>query len=269
MNRLFFITFLIGLMASGTMYAQKKIVIGETEYILQSPIKIGSSRNDSLRGKDITFYRYGDSKYGNKKGYERFIKELYFGIGFMCPVGGNDNMPVYYGNSFNLEVGSKLIYRPVKWYGIGTIFQYSAYSYKLKHGGKDVFDLGIATTDGTHYYRTDNLGTGIVNRFYLFPGRKYYSSDQVFIELIAWGDYSYSKRLKIKDFSSGKKKKYKYRDGSKFNPFQAGVQCGIGYKRVYVYGKYRLTNAFNSNISVKEVPRFSIGIQFMLGVYKL
>lgn len=240
-------------------YAQKRLTIGDTDYVFQSPFKIFSKTGDTVRV-------YQDSEYDasgvKRKRYQRFVNDFFVGVGFMCPAGNHDYQSIYYGNSFNFEFGWKFLYRPAKWYGIGTLLQYSAYSYKLKTAGEDVFDLGVATTSGSHYYRTDNIGTGIINRFYLFPGRRYYAKDQVFVELGAWGDYSYSKRLKIKDSSSGHKDKYKYRDGSKFNPFAAGVQGGVGYKCFYLYGKYRLTDSFNhKEVNVNEVERFSIGVQ--------
>lgn len=239
-------------------YAQKKLKIGDTEYVFQMPFKISSEPNDTMQIKKSEL-DYSNSK---KKRYQRFVNDFFVGIGFMCPLGNNNYQPIYYGNSFNFEFGWKFLYRPARWYGIGTLLQYSAYSYKIKTGGKDVFDLGVATVNGRHYYRTDNIGTGIINRFYLFPSKGYYAQNKVFIELGAWGDYSYSKRLKIKDYSDGGKSKYKYRDGSKFNPFQAGVQGGIGYKAFYLYSKYRLTDSFNHReVNVDEVERFSIGLQ--------
>lgn len=251
------ITLVVLLFVGNGAYAQKKLKIGDTEYVFQLPFKVNSNADDSLRAN----YNLKNYK-GDGKRFQRHISDFYIGMGFMCPLGNETYQPVYFGNSFNLEIGWKYIYRPARWYGIGTMLQYSAYSYKLKTNGEDVFDLGIATTGGNQYYRTDNLGTGIVNRFYLFPSKYYSAKRQVFIELCAWGDYSYSKRLKIKDFSSDSKEKYKYRDGSKFNPFQAGVQGGIGYRGFYVYGKYRLTDNFNHReVSVAEMDRFSIGVQ--------
>lgn len=264
MKKFIFLFTLLLLFGSGA-YAQKVIKIGDTEYTFRSPFKIQSAtRTDSLGNSDGN--REPSDRYDKNttRKRTRYIDDFVFGIGFMCPIGGQAAQPVYFGNSFNLDIGWKFLYLPTSWYGIGGLVQYSAYSYKLKTDGKDLFNLGVATTNGTHYYRTDNIGTGIINRFYLFPARKHYDN-KVFIELGAWGDFSYSKRLKIKDFSSGYKEKFKYRDGNKFNPFQAGVQGGIGYGHLYLYCKYRLTNAFNhQTVQVDEVPRFSIGIQLNL-----
>ena len=181
-------------------------------------------------------------------------------MGFACPVGNQNTLPVYYGNSFNLEFGLRYLYRPSKAYAIGTFLQYTFYSYKLDNKGQDLFGLNIATAQGRQYYRTDNLGTGLINRFYLFPhGRRW----QVYLDLGAYGDYSYSKRLKIKYFPDGKKHKYKYRDGSKFNPFEAGVFAAAGWDWISVYGRYRLTDCFNrKTLAVDEAPRLSLGVQF-------
>lgn len=247
---------------AGVTYAQKTVKIGDTEYIFRSPLKKVSSVVRDSCGERVRIYRTTGEYPDYKKDYERYINTFFFGVGLAIPAGGQI-MPVYYGNSFNFEVGFKFLYRPARWYGIGTLFQYSAYSYKLRPEGKDIFDLGVATTNGIHYFRTDNIGTGFLNRFYLFPAGKFASDDMAFVELGAWGDFSYSKRVKIKDFSSGHKEKFKYRDGSKFNPFEAGVQGGVGYKCVYIYCKYRITNCFNrKTLDVPEVPRFSVGVQY-------
>lgn len=267
---LLFIPFLF---APNGISAQKVVKIGDTEVVVQSPLKIKSDRNrtDSVivksdtitysSGETVIIKTVSSNKYYNyKRKPRRHITQFYAGLGFATPIGSENALPIYYGNSFNLELGVRYLYRPAKAYAIGTFLQYSCYSYKLKPNGQDLFDLGIATTAGKHYYRTDNLGTGIINRFFLFP---YSRSRQLYIDLGAYGDYSYSKRVKIKDESSGNKEKYKYRDGSKFNPFEAGVFAAIGYDWISVYGRYRLTNCFNQNeVDVYDPTRLSIGIQF-------
>lgn len=262
------ILFTLLLLFPGTMaFAQKVIKIGETEFTIQSPFKVitqEKSANDFTTLKKDTIINNSElilvQTYSKPKSFRHNITEFYIGLGFATPIGSNNALPVYYGNSFNLEIGFKYLYRPAKGYAIGTFIQYSCYSYKLKNNNQDLFDLGIATTSGRQYYRTDNLGTGIINRFYLFPQSR---TRQVYIDLGAYGDYSYSKRVKIKDKTSGGKQKYKYRDGSKFNPFQAGVFAAIGYNWISVYGKYRLTNCFNHNeVDVADPTRLSIGIQF-------
>lgn len=271
MKKILFLFTLLIFLTGSAAYAQKIIKIGDTEYIFRSPFKATSvTKSDTAivttwetERKNNTYSHEKRINRGRKE-IGRFVDNFYIGMGLMCPLGGEDHQPVYLGNSFNLDIGFKSIYLATNWYGIGGSIQYSAYSYKLKTDGKDIFNLGVATPNGSHYYRTDNLGIGILNRFYLFPARHLHFN-RAFLEFGAWGDFSYSKRLKIRDFSTGNKLKYKYRDGDKFNPFQAGVQGGIGYGCLYVYCKYRLSDAFNHKaVIIKEVPRFSIGIQLQI-----
>lgn len=179
--------------------------------------------------------------------------EKFFGFGFATPIGNEKVLPIYYGNSFNLEIGKSAYYRASKFYSIGTMCKWNTYSYKLKNEGKDTFGLGVATTEGRHFFRTDNIGTGIINRFHF--------SRCVYMDLTLWGDLVYSKRLKIKYKGDDGKKKWKYRDGSKFNPFAAGLQIGIGYYNYSFYLRYRLTNCFNKDLGVLEPTRYSIGIR--------
>jgi hypothetical protein len=74
-------------------------------------------------------------------------------------------------------------------------------------------------------------------------------------------DYSYNKRYNVKTIENGKQNKYKYRDGSKFNPIQAGVYGAVSKGKYSIFARYRLTNFFNPNEVSLEVPRLNIGIQ--------
>lgn len=201
MKKIFFtvITFAVFSFISNLTFAQKVLEIGETKILLQSPFSVFHKKGTD----SIVTYNNGVKCY-KSTGYRRHINQVYFGLAFVCPTEKDKSLPIYYGSSYNLKIGYKYFYRPTKAYAIGTFLQYSFYSYKLKSNGKDVFDLGIASDKGSQYFRTDNIGTGITNRFYLFPHS--YKS-QVYLELGVWGDFSYSKRLKIKDFSEGHKEK--------------------------------------------------------------
>jgi hypothetical protein len=228
-------------------------------FVIMCIVNTISAQKRKIRIKDLEItFGYEDKIKKGEVFSPYWYKNTFIGLGFALPINTNQYLPTYYGNSFNLEIGKQYLYRAGRFYSIGTMFKWNCYSYKVKTEGKDTFGLDVATTEGRHFYRTDNLGTGIINRFHF--------SRYVYLELTAWGDYSYSKRLKIKYRGDDGKKKWKYRDGSKFNPFAAGLQGGVGYKNTLIYLRYRVTNCFNPNLEIPEVSKYSIGVRVPIGV---
>lgn len=238
------------LFAAINLNSQTIVKIGELEFALKSPISVS---------KDTTVTH---RSFVNEKGFSTRFEEFYIGTGLSVNTTEESYLPVYYGNSYNLEMGWRYMFRPVKGYAIGTLFRYTSNTFKLTPEAVDgEFFPEVAGDVYKRFFRTDNIGTGIINRFYLFSGKR---SRPVYIEAGAYGDYIFSKRYKVKSRIDGEKAKYKFRDGSKFNPFEAGLQGGLGFRDAFVYVKYRMTDYFNKDYSMPEVPRWTLGVQFTL-----
>ncbi len=250
--------FVIVLLAGFELSAQTIVRIGEAEFALRSPIKIS---------KDTTKKSYNNSYGHYNRGHypKRVVKnftEFYAGLGFAMNTKEESYMPLYFGNSYNFEFGWRYMYKPSKSYAIGTFFQYSYYNYRLKDAAvNDAIVSGVPGDVQKEYFRTDNLGTGIINRIYLFPVGY---GKPVHIDFGGYVDYSFSKRYKVKTVINGDKDKIKYRDGSKFNPIQAGLHGAVGVGGVNVYVRYRLTNLFNQDFNIAELPRWTLGVQIDL-----
>ncbi len=237
--------------------AQTVVKIGEAEIAIQSPISF--RKKDTLDNvKDRGEESIG--KMTKKSKYPRSFEDFHIGLSMAVPTHEEVYMPVKYGSSYNLEAGFKYFYRPGSRYAIGTLFQYTCNTFELIDAAQnEIFVSGVPGTVRREYYRTSNLGTGFINRFYFFPQ----SSKPFLLELGAYGDYSFSKRYNVKTIENGEKNKYKYRDGSKFSPFHAGLYGAVGKGKYLLFARYRLTNLFYNSASLTELPRFSIGIQIV------
>ena len=230
-----------------------KIRIGETILTLQSPLKVQSADQDSSASVIGIFV----PKSPPRKNYPRYGEELYIGFGFAVPVHSKEVLPIHSSlNSFNLEVGYRYLYSPSRTYTIGTFIQYSCYSYRMKDAS-EMFMGTLAPGDiSKEFFRTDNIGSGLVQRIRLFRRTQ--------LEAIVYGDWAYSKRFVVKSTIDNHKEKTKYRDDLKFNPFGAGVQVGVTWRKTTLYGRYRFTNFFNHEYIPKEVTPLSIGVSFGL-----
>ncbi len=250
--RIFTLMTLIMVTSAGQakIYAQKIVKIGEAEIAIQAPLTIKKADASEEVTSGLV-----------KSKYPRMYEHMFIGIAMAVPTGNQEYLPMHYGNSYNLEVGFKYFYRPSAGYAIGTICQYTFYTYKLKDAAANgTFFTDIPGEVKKEYFRTDNLGTGIINRFYLFPLKH----KPFMIDLGGYVDFSYSKRYNVKTVEAGKNIKHKYRDGSKFNPIQTGLYGAISKGSYSLYARYRITNLFNPAEVPMELPRLSIGIQKIL-----
>ena len=234
--------------------AQTIVRIGEAELVIQTPLSI--KKTDTLETSESFYQSANRPKYR-----PRSYSNLYLGFGMAVPLDRSRYLPVHYGESYNFEVGVKKFYRPARSYAIGTMVSYSFYNYRLKNSPlKDIFGVDAAGRE-REYFRTDNVEFGVINRLYIQSR----GSRRITLDLGAYGDLGFSRRYKIKTVSDAEgKSKDKFRDGSIFNPIQAGLYGALTLGRSSVYAKYRFTNHFNPEVIPNEVPRLSIGVHYEL-----
>ena len=226
-------------------YAQRVVRIGEAEISVQSPISIRKSIPEEQT---------------NRPKYPKFQDESYIGFGTVLPMDRESFMDMHYGRINSIEFGHNYFFRPVPGYAIGTFVQYSYYNYKLKDAAvNDVIMEDVPEVVRSEYYRTDNIGTGIVNRFYFVPKKSLFK-----IDIGAYVDFAFSKRYKVKTTESGKKEKYKFRDGEKFNPIQEGLYGAVSVDDYSLFVRYRATNLFNPSLLDQQLPDITIGLRLVL-----
>ena len=259
MRKIVFITgvlILLTIAGTGSLSAQRVLKIGEKEIKLQSPVTLQERERDEILIIRDTIYEkvIVEKRVPQKSYYSKYIDEFYIGLGWAIRTTEQPYLPIFYGNSYDLNIGFKNLYRPVGLWAIGTTVQYSSYSYKLRDAAaNDFFRVNVPGIVNKEYFRTSNIGVGVITRLYY--SRKNY------IEAGAYGDYAFSKRYVVKTHISGRGDKIKYRDGSKFNAFNAGVVGLVNFGTFSVYGKYRLTNFFAPELDLLEPARWSIGLQ--------
>lgn len=231
---------------SGRMHAQADIKIGQTKIRLQSPVKV-----------------YEESGSGSSRSYWNRSYTTVFG-GFSFPVEGCSyestvQMPVKYGNSFEVTLGVKEWYCPSRHYSIGLSVQYSHYDYRADGSPAAMGIITGTPIDLDIYreiYKTDNIGIGIYNRFSFFGS--------MYLDIGAYGDWAFNRQYKCRYYSGDSKEHFNYRDGGKFLPLQGGVYGALGYGYFSVYCKYRFTHLFSHSRLPVEPPRLSIGLMVEL-----
>ena len=231
-------------------YAQADIEIGKTTIRLQSPVKV-YDKSDEDR---------------HRRGYwQRSYVDVFAGFSFPvegCSYENTPQMPVKYGNSFEITVGAKQWYRPARHYAFGISVQYTHYDYRARNGlaaSGVIAPYPVGMNIYREIFKTDNIGLGIYNRF--FFSRSYSS---VFIDIGAYGDWAFSRQYKIRYYSGESKEADHYRDGGKFLPLQGGVYGAVGMGAFSLYCKYRFTHLFDHSELPMEPPRLQIGLMIAI-----
>ena len=188
----------------------------------------------------------------------RHFVETFIGFGFPIPSGNRNDeyFPIYSGSSFHMDFGIRQLYRVSSSYRVGTILQYTGYSYRLKNLTHTFMDYTPEGDIYREFFRTDNISAGFVQHFHV--------ASKIYIEAIAFGEFAYSKRYKVKAIVDGKRENTKFRDGTRYNNFQVGAQIGLRCWGNTFYARYRFTNLLNTKTMPMELPRWSLGLNIAL-----
>ena len=237
----------------GEVAAQKKLKIGDTEILLQSPVQITADKD-----KVVTQESNDNNKTSKKRRqtyYSRSFTDFYFGMGLATDYPTRDKIfPVVYGDSYDLQVGFKEFYRPCSFYAIGTQIQYSYFSYRLIDSSNTDLNFPVPGVIQREYFKTHNVGTAFINRLYFTSNFR--------LEFGAYADYTFLKQYVAKSsLVPDKTEKFKFEDNTLFNPIQVGLQASIGGRSFSIYAKYRITTWFNKHIISPDPPRLHLGVQ--------
>lgn len=231
----------------------KVLTIGNTEITLQSPITVGpkNTKQDSIRIIKESVGKRESQKYWYKRKYVKF----YLGLGFATDGSftGENYAPVASGPSIDFQTGVKFFYRPCRWYAIGTRIQYSYVNYKFRDvSSSNTIIPDVPGDPFAAYYRTDNLGTALLNRFYI--------NRKIYVEAGVYGDWLMSKRFIVKTHMEESDCSLTYRDDELFSSFQAGAELSIGFRVFSVFAKYRFTDLFYRNVIACDPERLNVGV---------
>lgn len=234
-----------------SMSAQTEINVGKTRISFRPPVRF--AENTPADPLEMS----ADSVSGRKL---KSFPALTFGLGGVAqdmtyktqyPRPSTD-----YG--IDAEIFFKQMFQPASWYGFGIGGHFSAQTYSL-HG---VAASGIIKQypENADIYKEFinycNIGIDIVNRFYLY-------SDALYLDLRLFGDWAFSRELYVKYVMPGSAVSTldRFKDNSRFLPFQAGVEASLGSGSIQFYFRYRFTNMFNHSLIPLEPERISAGIR--------
>lgn len=253
MKKILIITLLSTLFVTQDAFAQKVLKIGKTEILLQSPVKVTEKEEIVITERVVEYKSEAPAPKKKRRFYPRHIDEFYLSLGMAVKTSGETFQPIVYGSSYDFEVGWKKFYRPVRALAFGSDFHLTSYSYQLVDAARNgIYFPGVPRFVDKEFYRTTNAGLSLLMRLYV--------SNFGYLELGGYGDYCLSKRYIVKTVVSGDKDKLKFRDGTLFNPYNAGVKAAIGNSWFSVYAKYRLTDMFDHDRIDHELPRLHIGV---------
>ncbi|MDR2038534.1 MAG: PorT family protein [Bacteroidales bacterium] len=236
----------------------------------QSVVRIGTMEISVKQNKEQEIIPQNDppSQGKPKKNHYRYSTTSGFiGISFMALDRGDEYFDIWGGNSYHFTFGGMHRFSFNEIFSLGTSLQFTNYNYRLRNAASDeefanevIGFLPDADNIRKQVYRSRNLAASIFTRFYVVPAKYRSNSSGLYFDLGIQGDFAFSKFYKVKPSVNNKKK---YRDGYAFNPFNASPFVRVGWKKIAIIGHYRITDIFNNDAISKELPRLSIGIQFM------
>ena len=193
--------------------------------------------------------------------------EPYFGYGFIVGDIENNRAKLLYGNSYSIDFGIKSRYQFNPVYSFTFNAGWLHNRYKISDGIVNGF-LGNSFTliDPSNYtvgnerFRTWALHLSFGNRFNFDKNRKFDDIGK-YIEISAYGNYAYSRKyLLTMQGNSNVEADLSYKAPALFNPFEAGVQVNLGFEHFSIWGRYRLTDWFDSNDTKTKLPPFVVGV---------
>jgi hypothetical protein len=188
----------------------------------------------------------------------------HFYIGFGLVVGASDSAgsDVIAGKSSNFVLGYRYKLRINNFFAIGCEAAFNSYSFSLKQNAAKITPDTIV--HDKEQLNIGNLGLAGYLRFNF--GRR---GNQVgkFVDVGSYGDWRISGVNFTRDkMDNGNVVKTKISRLDYFNRFNYGALARIGFNRYVIYGTYRLSDIFKSDVKYPELPRLTIGLQ--IGIHK-
>jgi hypothetical protein len=203
-----------------------------------------------------------------KKPFKRFHKSLPFGgIGFIMPNVGGGSYTTLGGKSISLDFGWLHRYQVTPRFALLLSPHYSYRNYKLHDAASEPLFIGEVigkayAEDGIkkQVFRSHNAALGGWVRFYVVEPRRHRNGG-VFVDLGVQLDWAFSKHYTV--FPYGEKKQ-EYSNDYAFNAFPVSATVRAGFwQGSAIFARYRFTNAFNQKALPLDLPRVTIGIQFL------
>jgi len=207
----------------------------------------------------LNYDRATEPKYNKGPNRDKFVQGL-MKIGFVTPPEYGDAKLIY-GSSVNLGIGLRKKFKVSGLYSLGWQFEYEYTDFKFKKNASELSPAG--TPIKTKRFDVSALALGFFNRFNFDPDRGNHMGTffDIGINII----YAYSMNEVYKYETGYGEAVTKVGDLDYVNSIQSDFVARFGYSKLSMYGKYRVTDYFESDSHRSEVPRVVVGIE--LGLY--
>lgn len=191
----------------------------------------------------------------NLKNYVHF----YFGYGIMVGPSDGDGAEISTGASSNFELGVRYKYKISNLYSFGLNLSYNFYSYRIKQESDKIFPDTII--HDKEKFMLSSLSLGVYNRFNF--GRRGNVIGR-YLDLGAYGDWNLIKKHYVKDKIDGQVYKLSVTRLKYVENFGYGVFANLGFNRLVLTFKYRLSDLFKESYNYPELTPYTVGVQVNL-----
>lgn len=199
-----------------------------------------------------------------KSNYGRNLKHFahfYLGYGFVIGETNNNKGEVLQGKNNNFEFGLRYKYKISNFYSLGSGVSYNIYSYSIKQSTENIMPDRLL--HNTETLRAYTLSLNVYNRFNYGRRGNFIGK---FVDIGIYGDWCFTNRHLYKDkLGSGITSRTAVSGLRFYEPFYYGVYGNIGFNRVVLTCKYRMTDIFKPKYDYPQMPPLTIGLQ--LGIH--
>lgn len=207
----------------------------------------------------LKYDRETEPAYNKGPNQKKFVQGM-MKVGFVMPP-DNDESDVLYGGSVNLGIGIRKKFKVSGLYSLGWQMELEYTDYKFKKNDSVLSPAG--TSIDTKRFDVSSISAGFFNRFNFDPHRGNHLGTYFDLGINAIYAYALTEVYKYETGYGEATTKVGALDYA--NGFQSDLTMRIGYSKISLYAKYRLTDYFKSDSNRAEVPRVVAGLE--LGLY--
>ena len=188
---------------------------------------------------------------------------LFLGYGFISGE-DRDSAEIIYGKSSSFSLGYLWKWRLAKWYEVGFDAAYHYSSFHMKQDSSK-----IVPTRLLHKREKVVFNSVEVSPMMRFKLTNKHNSNGTFIDLGGYVGYFYRIKNQTveRNLAPGAGKTKSVNLNLKYTEDIAyGVLARLGFNRIIIYGRYRLSNLFTEDSHLPELPNFEIGLK--LGIHQ-
>ena len=188
---------------------------------------------------------------------------LYVNYGFVFGANEGEGAEIRTGNSSQFAIGLRYKRRLSNFYAIGFDLSYNITTFHLKQDSAKI--LPDTLLHDKEKFSGNNATLQLYNRFNFGKSGNHIGR---YLDLGGYGEWAFSVTHYTKDtddraIALGAKATQTTNKGLKYAaPFNYGLAARIGFGKMAVFGKYRLSDMFVSKYDYPELPRIVVGLEF-------